>query len=375
MAGLIRDREIELALDTMEQFRRDGIRIETWLYDMMIYTLCSAEEFDEAVNLMEHRISDGDLGISTTVWYHVLDAASRAFHHSATLFAYRARVETFYLNPPAGVCVNIMNTAARHADTYLATSVLSVLGRRSGNPVQLHHYEALLETYMAAGDIRTALTLLTIMKAAGYAPTEGSTRPIYTYLCQSPTLPAKALSILEDLHDQNREIPVQGANVIMQASISHQDLKSALDLYKRLNDFKPDLKPDTASFNILFRGCALARRKDIAMFLASEMVAFKIPRNSLTYDRLILVCISSDNSHEDAWRYFEEMRDLGWRPRDGTSVALAKKVCEHGDRRVWKLGRISDGKGMPTLKLQALIQEHWRGGPEEAQKELNRDRG
>ena len=374
VCGYMRDRQLELALDTIEQLRREGIRIDTWLLDMMIYTLCEAEEFDAAIGLMQDRITDGHIDISPTLWYYLLDTASRALHHSATLFAYRARVETGYLNPPAGICINILNTAARHADTYLATSVLRICGRHSGNSVQLHHYEALIETYVAAGDIRTAITLLAVMSAAGHAPNEGSTRPIYTYLCQSPALPEDALSILKDLRDQNRAIPVQAVNVLMQASIAHHQFDFALDLYKKLNDFTPDLKPDTASFNILFRGCAQAQRKDTAMFLASEMVAMKVPRNSITYDRLILVCLDSDPDHGDAWRYFEEMRDSGWWPRHGTAVVLAKKACEHGDSRVWELASNANSNGIPLLKLQALVQEHWRGDPEEARSELSRDR-
>lgn len=372
--GLIRDRQIEIALDVLEQIRREGIKIEAWLLDVMIYALCSVEEFDTALNLMEQRVSDGDIRISATVWYCFLDTASRAFHHSATLFAFRARVETFYLNPSAGMCINILSTAARHADTYLATSILRILGRRSGNPIQLHHYEALLETYIAADDIRTALTLLTIMSAAGQAPIEASTRPVYTYLCQSPTLPAKAISILTDLHEEDRKIPVQAANVVLQARIFHRDLPAALSLYKNLHRLGHDLGPDTATFNILFRGCAQAVRKDLAMFLASEMVALKITPDALTYDRLILVCLNSEDSIEDAWRYFEEINALGWWPRDGTSLVLAKRACEQSDRRIWKLERISDGKGIPTLRLQELIRNHWQGGAEEAQKELNRGR-
>ena len=374
ITGLLKERQIEVALDALEHMQREGIKIESWLYDMMIYTLCSAEEFDMAVSMIERRVNAGDISISALTWYHLLDTASRAFHHSATLFAYRARVETFYLNPPAGMCINILDTAARHADTYLATSVLRILGHRSGNPIQLHHYEALIETYAAAHDLQTALTLLTIMAAAGYAPTEASTRSIYTHLCQSTTLPKKASLILKDLYEQDRQVPIQAVNVVMQASIFHRDLEFAMSLYKSFHTFGSDLSPNTASFNILFRGCAQAEQKDIAMFLASEMIALKIPPDALTYDRLILVCLNCEAGVGDAWRYFEEASNAGWWPRDGTIVALARRICELGDNRIWRLERNSDGKGISTLRLQMLIRDYWKGGEEEARKELNRER-
>ena len=364
VAGLVRERQLELALDTMDQMYKEGIKADSWLYDLVIYTLCSAEEFDLALKFMQHRISSGELYISASLWYYLLDTASRALHHRATLFAYKGRVETSYLNPPAGVCINILSTAARHGDTYLATSVLRTLGRRSGNPIQLHHYEALLETYMTAKDLRTPFTLLTIMAAAGHPPTEASTRPIFTHLSQSPSLAATAVSILEELHEQHRQIPIQAVNVIMEIYVLHRDVASALSIYKNLHRFGDSVNPDTATFNILFRGCARAARKDLAMFLASEMVALKVPPDRLTYDRLTLVCLNSENSIDDAWRYYEEMRSLGWWPRNGTAVALARRACAKRDDRIWRLVGEKQDQGLPKRKVEKLIEDHWKEEPE-----------
>ncbi|CAF9929488.1 MAG: hypothetical protein ALECFALPRED_004335 [Alectoria fallacina] len=375
VAGLIRERQLELALDTLGQMQMEGAKVDSWLYDLMIYILCSAEEFDSAVNIMQHRISSGELYISATLWYYLLDTASRALHHRGTLFAYRARVESSYLNPPAGICINILSTAARHGDIYLATSALRILGRRSGNPIQLHHYEALLETYMTAKDIRTSFTLLTIMEAAGHPPTEASTRPIFIHLSQSPSLPATAVSILEELCDQDRQIPIQAINVIMEAYIFHRDLASSLSIYKTLHKFGDSLSPDTATFNLLFRGCTQAARKDLAMFLASEMVALKVAPDRLTYDRLTLVCLNSENSIEDAWRYFEEMRELGWWPRNGTAKALARRACKRGDQRIWRLVAAEEGKGVSKWVMESLIKDYWEDGSEEPENEVDLERG
>lgn len=354
----------------MERMRKDGVRIEPWLYDMMVYTLCSAEEFDSAVALMEYRLSDGELNISGSLWHYLLDTASRALHHRATLFAYQARVETSYLNPPAGICINILSTAARYGDTYLATSVLRVLGQRSGNPIQLHHYEALLDTYMELEDLRTSLTLLTIMTAAGHTPTESSTRPIYTHLCKSDELPKRALAMLQDLREQDRKVPIQAINVTMQANIAHGDLAAALEIYKTLHTISPSLSPNTSTFNILFRGCAQATRKDLAMFLASEMLALKVAPDALTYDRLILVCLNSEVNIYDAWRYFEEMKALEWWPRDGTIVALVRRACEDGDARVWKLVDDLRRRSLLGTRSRGIVVEHWKGGAVEAERLL-----
>ena len=370
VVGLVRDRHIELALDALDQMQNEGTRIDSWLYDLVVYTLCLSEEFDSAINLMQHRISSGELYISASLWYNLLDTASRALHHRGTLFAYTRRVDCSYLNPPAGICINILSTAARHGDIHLATSVLRILSRRSGNPIQIHHYEALLETFMTANDIRTSFTVLTIMSAAGHPPTEASTRPIFTHLKQSPALAATAVSVLEELREQDRLIPIQAVNVIMEAYIFHRDLASALSTYKTLRRFGDSLNPNTATFNLLFRGCSQAARKDLAMFLASEMAALKVAPDRLTYDRLTLVCLNSENSIDDAWRYFEEMRDLGWWPRNGTAVALARRACARGDERIWRLVGDEQGRGLPKTKIETLIEGYWKHGSEESGNEV-----
>lgn len=82
VAGLIKDRQIEMALGKLEQMQAEGIRIHPWLHDMMVYILCEAEEFGEAVKIMRQRTFDGEMMISATLWYSLLDTASRALHVS-----------------------------------------------------------------------------------------------------------------------------------------------------------------------------------------------------------------------------------------------------------------------------------------------------
>ena len=383
IVGMIRDRQLEMVLDTVEllQGEEGGTKIKPWLYDMIVYTLCDVEEFDEALKIMRYRVSSGDLLISGTLWFYLLDTASRALHHDATLHVWRERVETSYLNPPLGVCINVLSTAARYGDTHLATDVFRILRRRS-ETLQLFHYESLLETYLAASDLKTALTLLSVMISAGVPPSEASIRPIYLYLRRDASFPASALSIIRNLRESNRLIYAPAVDVIMEAFIHHQDLDSAIKTYMSLPELFPS-GPTTSTFNVLIRGCARAVRKDIAMFLASEMVALKVAPNALTYDRLVLVCLNADaeeskkaeedaEEHKtgedfaDAWRYFKEMRRMSWWPRNGTLVALARRCCEQGDVRVWELvgegGQRRAQRGMGIQEMQRFVSEHWRDG-------------
>ena len=198
------------------------------------------------------------------------------------------------------------------------------------------------------------------MKDSGLEPEEGSTRSLYQHLCQDAKRPQQAFNILHELRNQGRAIPTSAVNCIIEGSVQHQALPEALEQYKRLHTLCPD-GPNTATFNALFRGCNTARRKDQAMFLASEMLALNIKPTALTYDRLLLVCLNQDD-YEDAFRYFEEMKAQGWSPRQGTLVAMVKKCAERGDERAFDMFREIQAEGMEIWKIRKWLLENWAGG-------------
>jgi len=362
-----------MALDYLEQMRAEAIHVQPWLHDLFAYCFCDTGDFDEVLKLMRYRQDNAELEISYTLWHYILDTASRNHHHEATLYAWRKRVETGYLNPPSGMCINVLNTAARHGDFRLATDVFRVLGQRT-NSLQIFHYEALFEAYLTAGDHRTALSILPLMTAANIFPTDATVRPLYLYLRQSPELPPKALHTLQQLKKADKVIPTVAINAIIEAAISTNNLTLAIDTYKILHTLS-STGPTTSTFNALFRGCSKASRKDTAMFLAAEMLALKISPDALTYDRLILVCIEgkTEKDYDDVFKYFEEMKEMEWWPRRGTLVAMAKRSCEWGDERVWGLVEEMEARGMEVGSVQRWVGENWRAG-EESKRRRERER-
>ncbi|MCJ1474506.1 hypothetical protein MMC13_003164 [Lambiella insularis] len=360
VAGCIRDRQIEVALDKLEQMRAADIPVQPWLHDLFVYTFCMTGDFDEVLHFMRYRIDNFELDLSATLWYYILDTASCALHHDATLYVWRKRVESGYLNPSSGICINVLNTAARHGNFRLASDVFRILGNRT-NSLQPYHYEALLESYLAASDLRTALSVLTLMTASPVIPTEATTRPLYLYLREASDRPLKAFDSLCNQHKANKLIPTVAINAVIEALIYQNNISVALETYRNLHTLCPG-GPTTATFNALFRGCSKARRKDLAMFLASEMLALKVEPDALTYDRLVLVCVDATGQGDldDAWKYFEEMKGGGWWPRRGTLVAMARRLCETGDERVWGLVEEMEGRGMDVVGVQRWVGENWK---------------
>lgn len=83
--GLLRERQYEIAMAKMEQMRIENVRIQPWLYDIVTYLLCGAEELDEALKVLQSRVDSGDSDISANVWYYMLDACSSNFHVSCSI--------------------------------------------------------------------------------------------------------------------------------------------------------------------------------------------------------------------------------------------------------------------------------------------------
>lgn len=273
-------------------------------------------------------------------------------------FIWRARVLTDYLNPSDGICNAVLNLCARHSDPELATSAVKILSSRSS--LSHHHYEALVAAYIGSEDLKTAMRVLSIMSKAGMGPDAGSTRPIYLYLVSKPDLPAKAWEVLESLHEDGHLIPTAAANVVIEANLAGGRLLEAVELYKALYKIC-EAGPDRNTFNVLFQGASQQKRKDLAMFLASEMRAYKIKPDELTYDRLILVCLTEDD-YEDAFRYYEEMvstGNSGWWMRGGTASSMVKRCVAARDERAWDILAEMERRSIGTYHLKKWAEENW----------------
>jgi len=366
VVGLIRDRQYEVAMDKLDEMHSDEITVQPWLYDIFMFQLCEAGELDEAFNLLKYRFNNSRNEILPTVWYYLMDAFSSAFHYEGTKYIWKRRVENENLVLSDGMCIAVLNCAARYSDPDLATNTIRILsGRRSA--LTNFHYEPLLAAYAGAGDLKTALRVLVIMAKAKLEPDTSTTRPLYLTLSKSRELAQKAWKDLQELAEDGHTIPVAAVNVIIEAHIEVGQFEQAVELYKNLHDIC-ESGPNTDTFNILLQGAARQERKDLTVFLASEMRALGIKPDLLTYDRLILACLYIKDDYEDAFRYLEEMVEVGadkpdggWWMRGGTATVFVKRCVEEKDVRAWDLLDEMERRGMDNFKLKDWVQQNWRG--------------
>ncbi|KAH9824630.1 pentatricopeptide repeat protein [Teratosphaeria destructans] len=401
-AGLLREGLFEQAMNRIDGMQREGVQVQPWLLDMAVYMLCAAGEVEEAHRVMRQRFDRGEMTLSRIAWHTLLDTGSYYRHHPSTALVWNSQVNTGYMNPASGICLNVLVTASQAGDAVLATDVFSQLSKR-GVQFQLIHYQLLMDCYLntANPDLTRALSILTIMTIEKVKPTVFETRALFNHMRNRPDLVKEAFKILKSLHDQGREIPLAALNLLIECHVEQKNLDEALRIYKLMHSFAP---PSTSSthrtfvnvetFNLLLKGCRVVSPPDEAQasFLVSELLALRIMPTPLTYDRLILVFIeaavhtlqtaaasSPPNEPQQArglelldwaFRHFADMRAvsaddhssrsstgsvLGWMPRFGTVESLAVQLAKVGDGRCWDVlqaGEDVGGEGLDGWEMK-----------------------
>jgi hypothetical protein len=80
VAGMLRELQLERALETLETMLSSGVQIQTWLFELTAYILISLEEFEEALRVLNMRIDDKGPEKLTVLWTYLLDSAAEALH-------------------------------------------------------------------------------------------------------------------------------------------------------------------------------------------------------------------------------------------------------------------------------------------------------
>ncbi|KAI9705358.1 MAG: hypothetical protein M1820_005188 [Bogoriella megaspora] len=357
VVGLLADHQYELAMDRIEIMEKGGTKAQTYLLDMMAYTLLENEEVEAAFNMLRNRLDQARDTISVSVWYKLLDISSSKFYYDATVYTWRLRVQSGYLNPPSGICLNVLNTAARHGDTQLATDVFRVLGDRATKFTH-EHYEALIEAYATHGDIDTAIKVLGVMEGAKIVPDVGTTRAIYNTLKHDEAATDQAFETVQNMQKSGRKVPTVAFDCIMESAITQSRAVVALEQYKHIHEICAD-GPTTNTFNVLLKGCR--SNKSQALWIASEMRELQVPANELTYDRMIIACLlSHKEDYEDAMRYYIEAKTRGLKIRNGTLFLLLERCTQAVDMRAPEI--LKDMEDLSNYwSARKWFQKKWAG--------------
>jgi len=366
VAGMLRDRLFEQALEKLDEMIRQQAKVEGWLWDKTMWMLLEYGEAEEAFYVLSLRqnIEGPGVKLSKALWQQLLDAAAKRHLAEATATIWNTQVTPGYLKPPTGTCIDALSVAARSGDVKLATDVFHVLAER-GIALTAHHYEALMESYLSNDDLYAALTVVLYMHDSVLKVSPDALHPLFTYLSKKPERPLEAFTILQGFNSgEKKTVPVSAVNTCIHASVVQDRLAEAIDFYKALHTVSK-AGPNAHTFNMLLSGCHRQGRKELAMFLAGEMIERKVAPDRLTYDRLIIVCLNAEDVN-DALLYYEEMKAEGFEARRATHEKLMRASVEAGDARAVALLRDYNERGVVdggrTAMFERLVAEKFEGG-------------
>lgn len=318
--ALIRERQLELAMHTVEEMEAQQIRVQLWLRGLLAYSLCDSEDFQAAVEVAS-TIPDNRDGGPLTMWGYFLDAASTAYHYPTVSFVWNKIVEPQRFNPSTGTCLNILTTAARAGDTHLATSVFKILGGRR-DVLTLTEYEALIDAYIRASNPESALRVLCTLRRVNVEPEDGSTRSLVSFLGSNDEYPpSSAWSYLRsfttaDAASSEKEkegglvAPIALLNAIIEAHLDRGHLRAAQDVYRHRTVVCPS-PPNLRTFHLLLRaGFALRDAPQVHEILYQRMPAFDVMPDARCYELAILTAVAA-KEFRAAHEYLVEFRETG----------------------------------------------------------------
>ena len=233
------------------------------------------------------------------------------------------------ISPNEGVCIAVLNAAARHGVPDLATDVLRVL-KLSGIAWQEYHLAALIEAFCHNNQLKEALVTLHIMRSNKIIPLPTTSVSIIDSIKNVESLDS-VWAIIDEIHQKKGGLDIDALKIIIQASVSLKDLQRAVGFYKSLSDYGE--KPDVTIFNTLLDGCIAAQHRQLGDDLLADMKKSNVKPDRETYEKIIRLCLTQE-VYEDAFFYLEEMKAADFVPTQAVYEALVLKCQSMGDTRM-----------------------------------------
>lgn len=235
----------------------------------------------------------------------------------------------------------VLDTAARHGDPQLAVESMKILTSRS-TILAIHHYEALVEAHIRSLDIYNAFRTITVMSQAGIEPAGSSTRAIFEFLAHKAKHPAQwSLRVLRQMHHDGCVVHISAFNVVLELFYFERSYTQMFEVYKDWLS-QDIIKPNIDTFNLLLRGLRFMGHdiKDNCTFIVAELQRHAVEPDSITYDRLILACITVKDI-DLALAYLDEMVEAGqiwnWWPRRATMIVLSQACADFRHEKCWTI--------------------------------------
>ncbi|KAJ4165297.1 hypothetical protein LMH87_006934 [Akanthomyces muscarius] len=227
--ALLRDEQYELAYDTLMELHTSNTRVDPWIYDIFVFALGRMGFVDEMTEILAARLSLASTQGLGALQFFALDVCSAAFHYPGTVAGWNTLVRNGKVNPSDGILENVINTAARQADTALASEALDMLAQRTR--VQDYHYDSVIDAFILGDDLASATRLHCIMHTSGIPVTKAAAKRLVAAAAHRGRELNAWLRSASD--EESLLAPPRLVNAAINRHVLEADADLAMELYAR----------------------------------------------------------------------------------------------------------------------------------------------
>ncbi|GLB37111.1 putative pentatricopeptide repeat domain containing protein [Lyophyllum shimeji] len=286
-----------------------------------------------------------------TVWVKCLVSSAEGLYMDGVLSCWKKVVHELKMKPGEGVCLSVLDTAARNGYADLATDVLRVM-KLTGIEWQEYHFAPLIEAFCRGKQFKEAIQALEIMRTEGIEPQPETAYPISEAMTDTEAVDS-TWAIIDELQKDGKSVDITVLQALIKASVKLGDLQRAIGAYKSLPEY--GAAADLTIFNLLLQGCRRAAHRELGDLLLTDLKAAKVKPNQETYETFISLCLTQDD-YEGAFFYLEEMKAAGFHPSRAVYDALVRKCIASSDPRFKiALEEMEDQGHQPSSQLRRLV--------------------
>ncbi|CAG8545924.1 6099_t:CDS:10, partial [Ambispora leptoticha] len=339
LEGFIVLEELEHALDVLDEMtERRFIKPTARTFWQIMKLAIALNEVDLAFETLL-KLEKYYKYVLPTIYMEVMRCCAFHFHIEGILYCWKKTVDDANLIPDQGICLSIINAAARNGNPDLATTVIkSLVAKRV--KIEEEHFAALLAAYVAAGDLKRAFNVLRLARDSGAEPNCATAFPITNLIRNDGEKIDKACNTLKELHSNGRKIDVAALNAIIKAchyakynqeNRSHgADIDRAVKIYNQAETL--NIMPNAETFEMLMQCCLTINQRSLGQQYFEEMRRRGIDPSPRIFTTMIqLVCTDAD--YEDAFTLLEEIKSRDILPPITAYEAIVSKCARHRDPR------------------------------------------
>ncbi|KAM3510070.1 hypothetical protein MY10362_000209 [Beauveria mimosiformis] len=255
--ALLRDEQYELAYDTLMELHAGNTRVAPWIYDIFVFVFGKMGFVDEMMEAMTARLSLASTDGLDALQFYALDVCSAAFHYPGTLAGWNTLVRSGKVHLADGIVENVLNTAARQADTTLASEALEMLAQRGR--LQDYHYDSLIDAFILDNDFASATRLHCIMHTTSMPVTEAAVQRLLLAAAGAGHRGRELNEWLLAASAQGLEAPPRLVHAAMTRHVLDGDAELALELYSRYEQLCGETWPPVEVMLLLLPHCGAGK--------------------------------------------------------------------------------------------------------------------